>query len=303
MENLITKERVIDGTFFSSFEEFYDLLYLLLSDDPEKKTEASLENLQALMETQKDYYVLLVWENADLTRITFGYEETARYYRQRMENDPEAAERYQEASENRGRTIFGLILDILNDKENGYQCEVNTVDGLRMADYTFDVRSLSDTYEVSVIGEDDFAEVLALYQENPEYYTLLKFEPSYDTIREDMKKCPKGLDPANKYYVVFRDPDAIAVADIYLHYPRQDAVWIDLIMLSKELQGFSYGSEILRDMLDAFAKCGFMWAEVGFVKGYQAAEKFFSRNWFVDLQTETKEEDGRIYRHMIRGLQ
>ena len=294
MENKITRELVIDGTFFNNFEEFYNLLSLLLIDQEAAENEASLENFQALMETQKDYYVLMVWENADLSRITFGDEAMAEYYRKRSEEMP---------VDKKGMTLYDRIVEIIVNKDLGYQCELNEVDGLRMADYTFDPKSLSDTYDVSVITEDDIPEVLALYQENPEYMKLRGIEATPDAIRAEMEKCPEKCSKENKYYVVFRDPDVIAAADVYLHYPRQDAVYIDLIMISKELQGFSYGSEILRDILDAFAACGFMWAEAGFLKGNLSAEKFFHRNWFVDLHTETKEEDGSVWHHMIRGLQ
>ena len=291
MENKITREIVIDGTFFNNFEEFYNLLSLLLIDRQAEENEASLENMTALMETQKDYYILLAWENADLSRITFGHDALVSYCSARGETA--------EADQ----TLYDKITEILTRKDLGYQCELNAVDGLRMAEYSFDPKSLSDTYDVSVITEDDIPEVLALYMENPEYMKLRGIEAAPDAIRSEMNKCPDGCAKENKYYVIFRDPDVIAAADIYLHYPRQDAIYIDLIMISKELQGFSYGSEILRDILDAFAACGFMWAEAGFLKGNVSAEKFFRRNWFVDLHSETKEEDGSVWHHMIRGLQ
>ena len=292
MENKITKERVIDGTFFSNFKEFFELMYLLLDESGTPAPEATLENLQSLMESQKNYYVLLVWENADLSRITF---------------DEEAALNYIKAHPDRGdlydMSLYDAIIEILRRKDLGYHCEVNEVDGLRMADYSFDCASMSDTYQVDIITEKDFDDVLYIYRDNPEYFEQLGIEPSYETIRHDMAKCPQGCDISNKYFVIFRDPDPVAVADVYLHYPRQDAIWLDLIMISKDLRGLSFGSEILRDILDSFARCGFMWAEAGFIKGNRAAEKFFHRNWFVDLLTETSEEDGTVYHHMIRGLQ
>lgn len=303
MENKITKERVIDGVFFNSFEEFFDLIKLLIHDDYEAEIEPSLENLLMIMEGQKDYYVLLTWENADLSKITFGYEMTAQYYEKRMDTHPEYRELAEMAHKQLGRTLFGLITDIFMDKEHGYNCELLLVDGLRMADYDFDYHKLSNTYDVELINEDNYVDVLELYRDNMQYFEQLGIEPDLELVKKDAQRCPKDCDPKNKYFVVLRDPDVVGAARIYLHYPRQDAVWIDFIMIPNEMQGFSYGSEMLRDMLDEFARCGFMWAEAGYAKGNRQAEKFWHRNWFVDLMSETREEDGLVYHHMIRGLQ
>lgn len=303
MENKITKERIIDGVLFNSFEEFFDLFKLLIYDDFEKEIEPSLENLRMIMESQKDYYVLLTWENADLSKIAFGYEMTAKYYEDRIEQNQEYAEYAEAAKKQLGRTLFGLITDIFMDKESGYNCELLLVDGMRMAEYDFDYHKLSDTYDVELIGEGNYEDVLELYKDNMQYFEQFGITPTIETVRQDAERCPKDCDPANRYFVVLRDPDVVGAARIYLHYPRQDAVWIDFIMIPSDMQGFSYGSEMLRDMLDAFTDCGFMWAEAGYVKGNRQAEKFWHRNWFVDLMTETREDDGLVYHHMIRGLQ
>lgn len=303
MENKITKERIIDGMLFGSFEEFFDLIKLLVHDNPEEEMEPSLENLVKIMELQKDYYVLLTWENADLSKITFGYEMTAQYYEKRADQNPAYAQYAENAKNQLGRTLFGLITDIFMDKERGYHCELLLVDGLRMADYNFDYHKLSATYDVELISEDNYGEVLELYKDNMQYFEQLGIEPDLETVKHDAAVCPEGCDPANRYFVLLRDPDVVGAARICLHYPRQDAVWIDFIMIPSDMQGFSYGSEMLRDMLDAFTECGFMWAEAGYVKGNRQAEKFWHRNWFVDLMSETRQEDGQVYHHMIRGLQ
>ncbi|MCR5794620.1 MAG: hypothetical protein K6G61_04650 [Solobacterium sp.] len=303
MENRITKERILDGVLFSSFEEFFDLAKLLIYDDFEAEIEPSLENLKMIMQSQKDYYVLLTWENADLSRIAFSYEATAKYYKDRMDRHPEYAEYAEMAEKQLGRTLFGLITDIFMDRDSGYLCELLLVDGLRMAEYTFDIRKLSGIYDAQLIRESDYEDVLRLYRDNMQYFEQLGITPTIDTVRHDAERCPKGCDPKNKYFVVLRDPDVVCAARLCLHYPRQDAVWIDFMMIPSDMQGFSFGSEILRDMLDAFTECGFMWVEAGYAKGNRQAEKFWHRNWFVDLHSETNEEDGLTYHHMIRGLQ
>lgn len=303
MENKITKELIIDGVLFSSFEEFFDLMRVLLDEENETEIQPTIENLRKIMEKQKDYYILLTWENADLSKIAFGYEMTAKYYRDRMDEHPEYEEYAEAAEKQLGRTLFGLITDIFMDKESDYHCELLLVDGMRMADYVFDYHKLSATYDVELVNEENYEDILQLYLDNMQYFDQLGIVPTIETVKQDAKRCPQNCDPANQYFVLLRDPDVVGAARIYLHYPRQDAVWIDFIMIPGDMQGFSYGSEMLRDMLDAFADCGFMWAEAGYVKGNRQAEKFWHRNWFVDLLTETREEDGLIYHHMIRGLQ
>ncbi|MBQ5342803.1 MAG: hypothetical protein J6Z24_05010, partial [Oscillospiraceae bacterium] len=173
MENKITKERIIDGVLFNSFEEFFDLIKLLIYDDFEKPIEPSLENLRMIMESQEDYYVLLTWENADLSKIAFGYEMTAKYYEDRIDRDPAYRENAENAKKQLGRTLFGLITDVFMDRESGYHCELLLVDGMRMAEYDFDYRKLSDTYDVELVSEENYADVLQLYLDNMQYYDQL----------------------------------------------------------------------------------------------------------------------------------
>ncbi len=293
-----TIEIVLDGFLFPTFPELFDGINELLGNEATEALEPSPENIGWILKQNTVDNILITWENADLSRQAFGYDMTARYY----ENIPGAEKKAENARMHIGKTIFDRVIAVMEKKDAGYECEVVLVDGRRLDEYTFDPHALSDIYDVELISEDNYAEVLELYQNNQEYFDLLGTVPTMETVMKDAAKCPPKADPAKKYYVLFKDPELVGVADIYLGYPRQDAVWIDLFMIRKDLQGWSYGSEILRDMLDVFTGCGFVWAEAGFVKGNAKAQKFWKRNWFVDLHQET-EENGIVYHHMIRGLQ
>ncbi len=166
----------------------------------------------------------------------------------------------------------------------------------------FDYTKLSSIYTIKRIEESNYEDILKLYKSNPQYFSYFGKEPTIETVKQDAYSLPKDGTLNNKYYLAYYDPECIAVLDLYLGYPDEETAWIGLLMIRKDLQGLSYGSEILRDILDYLTECGFTWVSLAYFKDNKQAEKFWQRNWFVPKHRIEKYDDKEFIK-MIRGLQ
>ncbi|MBE6122110.1 MAG: GNAT family N-acetyltransferase [Solobacterium sp.] len=195
-------------------------------------------------------------------------------------------------------SAYDEICEEIRRTDDGHDIALVLIEGTQIPEFSFDCHDLSSIYDVENITEEHYKEIFDLYNENKDYFDYLNSEVTMESIHREAM----ASDGQTRFFVAFRDPDLVGIANVILQYPRMDTVWIDSFMIKKDLQGFSYGSEILRDMLDAFASCGFVWAQTGVPEGFPAAEKFWKRNWFIDLH-KYSEKDGVKIRHLIRGLQ
>ena len=81
--------------------------------------------------------------------------------------------------------------------------------------------SLSSHFAVRRLTEGDLAQILDLCRGNPLFYRYCPPSPSAESIREDMKSLPPGVEPENKFYLGLFDGDGLAaVLDLVLHYPE-----------------------------------------------------------------------------------
>src|SRR5699024_1425044 len=91
--------------------------------------------------------------------------------------------------------------------------------------------SLSCHFVVRRLAEGDLAQILDLCRGNPLFYRYCPPSPSAESIREDMKSLPPGVEPENKFYLGLFDGDGLAaVLDLVLHYPEAGTAFIGFFM-------------------------------------------------------------------------
>ena len=64
--------------------------------------------------------------------------------------------------------------------------------------------SISGHFVVRQLAEGDLAQILDLCRGNPLFYRYCPPSPSAESIREDMKSLPPGVEPENKFYLGLR---------------------------------------------------------------------------------------------------
>lgn len=154
------------------------------------------------------------------------------------------------------------------------------------------VQDFSGRYEVRRLQEKDIAGIHELCLGNPAYYEHMKSPVSADSIREDMKALPPGIEAKDKYYAgYFQGDELVAVADLILSYPDRQTAWIGFFMMNQKQQGRGIGSGIVADLLKYIKSAGFMYAGLGYVKGNDQSGNFWRKNGFVPTGTERENGD------------
>lgn len=125
---------VIDGNKFSNLEEFYELMDRLF-------TTGESTNLGHNMDAFNDYLgggfgvhgagepITVKWINYGRSREALGYDETAKYYQDKIEKNRFSdnyvlKRRREQALEHKGRTLLDMITGIIREDETGHNCEL-----------------------------------------------------------------------------------------------------------------------------------------------------------------------------------
>lgn len=114
------KEYVIDGKNFSSLDEFYDEISLVLIPGYSwgRNLDAFNDILRGGFGTPDNGFVIR-WKNADLSQENLGFPETIKYIEKKLNRcHPSNINRVQrdldDAKKLKGQTLFNIIVDIIN---------------------------------------------------------------------------------------------------------------------------------------------------------------------------------------------
>lgn len=126
---------VIDGRKFTDLEGFFCLMdEIFRADDC---TTAFGHNLDAFNDLLGGGFgvhgvgepIIVKWINYGESRKALGYEETAKYYRDKLErtrfrDNYVLRRRMEQALERKGRTLLDMITGIIREDETGHDCEL-----------------------------------------------------------------------------------------------------------------------------------------------------------------------------------
>lgn len=126
---------VIDGCKFTDLEGFFCLMDdIFMADDC---TAALGHNLDAFNDLLGGGFgvhsagepIIVKWINYGESRKALGYEETARYYSDKLEKNRfkdnyVLKRRREQALERKGRTLLDMITGIIREDETGHSCEL-----------------------------------------------------------------------------------------------------------------------------------------------------------------------------------
>lgn len=162
--------------------------------------------------------------------------------------------------------------------------------------------SLSSHFAVRRLTEGDLAQILDLCRGNPLFYRYCPPSPSAESIREDMKSLPPGVEPENKFYLGLFDGDGLAaVLDLVLHYPEAGTAFIGFFMTGAARQGRGTGSAMVEEVCAALKREGFTRVMLAYADGNAQSEHFWQKNRFVPTGVE-KEMAGFRAVQMVREL-
>lgn len=122
---------IIDGTHFSSIDEFYSEIDKLLTKDLSWKTGHNMDAFHDLLRggvgihevgESIDFY----WIHANKSRQDFGYEATVLYWEKILQkchpsNYEEVMKKIEEAKNKKGETLFDIIIEEILNKNDWYE--------------------------------------------------------------------------------------------------------------------------------------------------------------------------------------
>ena len=154
-----------------------------------------------------------------------------------------------------------------------------------------DIPKLSSRYDTRVLGDADVDDILALCQDNPQFYEHTQARPTREQIRSDMRLTPPGIDPSAKYYVgFFEHQDLVAIMDLVDGYPRPEVAYIGFFMMNQTYQGRGIGTAIIDEAIAYLTETGASAVRLAIDKGNPQATHFWKKNGF-EILTEV-EVDG-----------
>ena len=117
-------------------------------------------------------------------------------------------------------------------------------------------RRLPD-WEIRPVTENDVTPVLALFQTDPEFFSLNDPQPDAACIQRDMKNLPPRCTIEQKHYLaLWRGGAPQAVLDLVEGYPRERTLYVGLLFLTPELRRQGMGREIMDAVFQAAGDAG-----------------------------------------------
>ena len=159
---------------------------------------------------------------------------------------------------------------------------------------SFDPKKLSPRWAVRPMEDADAEDILTLCRGNPLFYRYSGKQPTKAEILNDLRITPPGVELSAKYYVGFFDwVVLVAVMDLIVGYPEEDACFIGFFMMNRQRQGASVGSGIVQDVCRYLTELGFKAVGLGINKGNPQSTHFWKKNGFQILR-EVERPDGPI---------
>ena len=113
-----------------------------------------------------------------------------------------------------------------------------------------------DGYETRIINRNNYEEVWAVYESNPDYFMLHKQRAAKPSdILGTFERLVAAYDPANQYFVGFwRDDAPWAVLELLPNFPSLGELWLSEIIVHGDLQKSGLGRAIVQCVIDESAK-------------------------------------------------
>lgn len=154
------------------------------------------------------------------------------------------------------------------------------------------IKDFSHLFQVVKIDQSRLQEVYMLCKSNPLYYQHMPPLVTRESIADDLRALPPGKTYDDKYYVGFyKEGQLCAVMDLIAGYPDDKTAFIGFFMVDKKQQGTGIGSKIIKDSICYIKTLGYIFVQLGYVKGNLESENFWKKNHFQPMGSEQDRGD------------
>jgi len=103
-------------------------------------------------------------------------------------------------------------------------------------------------YTVRLMGQNDEAQIQALFESDPDYFRLVQGAPPGPAEAKDLlNELPAGKESRDKFVYAFVDRDGVAAAliDLLRSYPDDETWYLGLIFVAPTQRGIRLGTRVL----------------------------------------------------------
>jgi len=126
-----------------------------------------------------------------------------------------------------------------------------------------------DGYDIIYITKANYEDIWEVYDTNPKRFIAMGGKVAEKTgILESIDQTPQGFNVSNiHFFGIWQNGQPVAVVDLLLGYPRQDCLWIGLLLVHSDFHGKGVGSVIAKSIIQASERAGFAGVSLGVIKG------------------------------------
>lgn len=155
---------------------------------------------------------------------------------------------------------------------------------LKKVENDMNIESLSNTFDVRRLGEEDVELIYHLCCKNTIFY---QYHPPFvtkESIMDDMTALPPGKDYHDKFFVgFFENTTLVAIMDLIVDYPAKNIAFIGLFMMNVEYQNKGIGSKIIMECAKYLQTLGFYKMRLGVDKNNPQSNAFWKKNGFIPV--------------------
>lgn len=144
-------------------------------------------------------------------------------------------------------------------------------------------------YEIVAVNENNYQEYLVqlreIYETNSSFFLLTEGKiASEQSMINNIFSLPPNFDRANKFHLVLLENGlAVGLLDLLAGYPKEDFLWIGLLLINVHKQNKAIGSNIVTATLKAAQKSKFSLVRLGVIKQNIRGLRFWKKMGFVEI--------------------
>ncbi|KRN89810.1 GNAT family N-acetyltransferase [Ligilactobacillus ceti] len=146
-------------------------------------------------------------------------------------------------------------------------------------------------YQVRVLTDADQEQIFNLQKQHPNYHaTFQKATLTAEMVLADLTTLPPGCQMQQKFYLgIFKEEKLVAILDLVLGYPENQAVWLGLLMLDESELNHGLGTKIIQKVCQTLKREGYQSLGTAVAVDQVAALNFFMQQEFVLVAEQTIE--------------
>lgn len=160
----------------------------------------------------------------------------------------------------------------------------------------FEINKRLTEFEVVQIEEKHFNDLYKLQLTNPKYFSNMQdHEVTFEECINGTSVLPPNIEMDQKYYLGFYRNDKLnVIADIITGFPKDNVVWIGLLMVDSSLKRKGLGRKTLNAIIEVTSSLGYESLQIGVLENNSNALEFWKAMNFKEIRRNLYDKEKNI---------